>query len=147
MQARIGLIAALALAFGLLLGGSAQAVVVHGKGELRAAGHGFVVMELRGVATVAGRGLVIVERAAIVEKDGFGRVTPLGDGRVLLEGVGRVRVRNLRDRTRLEAGGARLRVRARGIGVAILDGVGHYSTDDQDGRWGPDLEVEFASEE
>jgi hypothetical protein len=147
MPARIATVSALALLVGLLLGASAEAAVVQGKGELRAAGHGFALVELRGVATVAGRGVVIVEHRAIVEKEGFRRVTPLNDGRVLLEGTGMVRVRSFRDRTRLEAAGARLRLRARGIGVAVLDGVGHYSTEDQEGRWGPDLELSFESEE
>ncbi len=134
-----------AFAATLLLAGSATAEVVVGRGVLIAGGNGFVVLDLRGVATVRGLGLVIVERDAIVDTEGHGRVTPLGEGRVLFEGFGRVTVRSLDERTRIEAGGARLRLRARGVGVAFLAGVGHFMTDDQDGTWGADLVVEFES--
>jgi hypothetical protein len=129
----------------LLLAGSATAEVVAARGELIAAGNGFAVLDLRGVATLRGLGLVIVERDAIVDTEGHGHVTPLGGGRVLFEGFGRVTVRSFDERTRIEAGGARLRLRARGIGVAFLKGVGHFTTDDQDGNWGADLAVEFES--
>ena len=72
--------------------------------------------------------------------DGEGRVTPLPGGRVLLEGFGRVSVRSLDERTRVEIAGARLR---RGAGVAILKGVGHFMTDDLDDVWSEDKILHF----
>lgn len=134
---------ALALA---LLAGSAHAVVVKGRGVLTAAGNGVAVIVLRGVVHVAGVGLAVVEEEDLAEVDGDGRITPLGDGRVLLEGFGRIAVRSPDDRTRVEVAGAKLRLRARGVGVAHLKGVGNFMTDDADGSWEPEPEVEFDSE-
>ena len=125
----------------------AGAEVVAGRGELRAAGNGLAVLVFRGQATVRGIGLAVVEREDIVETHGHGRITPLGGGRVLLEGFGRVTVRSLRDRTRLEAAGARMRLHAKGVGVAYLQGVGVYTTDDLEGAWGPDAGVAFESDD
>ena len=129
-----------------LMAGTAQAVVVKGRGELAAAGNGVAVIVLRGGVNVAGVGLAVVEEEDIAELEGHGRITPLGDGRVLLEGFGRIEVRSPDDRTRVEAAGAHLRLRARGVGVAFLKGVGHFMTDDVDGPWDADTEVEFDSE-
>ena len=44
-----------------------------------------------------------------------------------------------------EAAGAHMRLHATGKGVAILKGVGFFSTDDADGRWGPDGSIHFDS--
>ena len=126
----VALVAAVALA------ASASAVVIKTRGALSAAGNGLAVLELRGVVTLRGAGLLVAERDAVVDAEGAGRVTPLDDRRVLFAGFGKVTVRSLDDRTRVEAAGAKLRLRARGVGVAVLKGVGHYMTDDQAGRWG-----------
>jgi len=144
-------IAGVAAAFALAVAAvaappAAGAEVVAGRGELHAAGDGFAVLVLRGQATVRGVGLAVVEREDVLETEGRGRITPLGDGRVLLEGFGRITVRSLRDRTRLEAAGANLRLHARGVGVAYLKGTGLYHTDDRDGAWEPDAAVAFDSE-
>jgi hypothetical protein len=74
---------------------------------------------------------------------GQGHVTPLPGGRLLLEGFGRVRLRSLDERTRVEIAGARLRIRVRGAGIAILKGVGHVMTDDLDQEWNSDQILEF----
>jgi len=124
----------------------AEAEVVAGRGELHAAGNGLAVLVFRGRATVRGLGLAVAEREAVIRTHGEGRIMPLGDGRVLLEGFGRITVRSLRDRTRLEAAGANLRLHARGVGVAYLKGTGLYHTDDRDGAWEPDAAVAFDSE-
>jgi len=142
-----GLATAALLVAVLASGFDARAEEVSGRGELHAAGNGFAVLVFRGQATVRGRGLLVAERDDILETRGEGRATPLGDGRVLLEGFGRVTVRSLRDRTRVEAAGARLRIWARGIGVAHLAGAGIYTTDDLEGSWGPEVSVEFESQE
>jgi hypothetical protein len=144
---RVGWIGAAFAAAGLGAG-AAHAVIVKGRGELQARGSGFAVLELRGGATASGIGLAVVEEAKIVERTGQGTVTPLGDGRVLLEGFGSIAVRSPDDRTRIELAGARLRLRARGAGVAFLRGVGHYTTEDgAEGYWGRDLAVELAPAE
>jgi hypothetical protein len=135
-----------ALAGVLLLAGAAGAVVLKGRGELIASGNGLAVLELRGKASVRGLGLVIVDEHAVVDAQGHGRSTRLGDGRVLFEGFGVVSVRSLRQRTRVEAAGAKLRLRAQGSGVALLKGTGHFLTDDVDGRWGAGVTVEFQEE-
>ncbi len=129
-----------------LVAGTAQAVVVKGRGDLAAAGNGVAVLVLRGGVNAAGVGLAVVEEEDIAELDGHGRITRLGGGRVLLEGFGRIVVRSPDDRTRVEVAGAHLRLRARGVGVAFLKGVGHFMTDDVDGAWDADTEVEFESE-
>ena len=133
---------AAALGAACLAAGVAHAVVVKGRGELLARGSGIAVLALRGGVTASGIGTAIVEEQRIVEISGEGRVTPLGDGRVLLEGFGRVAVRSLEEPTRVELAGTRLRIRARGAGVAHLRGVGQYTTDDAEGRWAPDLVLE-----
>jgi hypothetical protein len=125
----------------------ADADVVAGRGELHAAGNGLAVLVFRGRATVRGIGLAVAERDDILETRGEGHVTPLGDGRVLLEGFGRITVRSLRDRTRLEAAGAHLRLHARGVGVAHLKGTGLFHTEDRDGAWEPDAAIAFDSDE
>jgi hypothetical protein len=132
-----------AFAVACLAAGAAQAVLVKGRGELLARGSGFAVLELRGGVTASGAGLAVVEEAAIVETSGEGRMTPLGDGRVLLEGFGQVSVRSLEDPTHVELAGARLRIRARGAGFAWLRGVGQYTTEDAEGRWSPTLAIEL----
>ena len=132
-----------ALGAAALAAGVAQAVVVKGRGELLARGNGVAVLDLRGFASAGGIGLAVVEEDALVETTGQGRVTPLGDGRLLLEGFGAIAVRSPDEPTRLEVAGARLHLRARGVGIARLRGTGVYSTDDGDGRWGPDLAVEL----
>jgi len=145
---RLAILAAVALLLAAMATGfEARAEEVVGRGELHAAGNGFAVLVFRGQATVRGRGLLVAQRDDLLETRGEGRATPLGDGRVLLEGFGRVTVRSFRDRTRIEAAGARLRIWARGIGVAHLAGAGIYTTDDLEGSWGPDVRVEFESEE
>ena len=126
-----------------LAAGVAHAVVVKGRGDLLARGHGVAVLELRGVATASGVGLAIVEEDALVEAGGGGKTTPLGDGRLLLEGFGMLELRSLDAPMRVELAGARLRLRARGAGVAVLRGNGFYATDDAEGRWGSDLRVEL----
>lgn len=126
-----------------LAAGVAHAVVVKGRGELLARGNGVAVLELRGAVSASGFGLAVVDEDALVETTGEGRVTPLGDGRLLLEGFGGLALRSPDEPTRLELGGARLRLRARGVGVARLHGTGVYSTDDGEGRWGPELSVEL----
>jgi hypothetical protein len=138
----LGWIAA-ALGAACLAAGVAHAVVVKGRGELLARGSGVAVLALRGGVVASGIGLAVVEEERIVETSGEGRVTPLGDGRVLLEGFGRIAVRSLEEPTRVELAGARLRIRARGAGVATLRGVGQYTTDDGEGRWAPDLALEL----
>lgn len=129
-----------------LVAGVAQAVVIRGVGQLSAAGNGLAVIELRGGLVARGIGLAIVEEEALAHVEGHGRITPIDDGRLLLEGFGRMVVRSPDERTRVEIAGARLRLRARGVGVAFLKGVGHFMTDDVDGRWEPESEVEFDSE-
>jgi len=119
-------------------------VVIHGRGPLAATGNGFAVLELRGVLRASGVGLAVVEEDAIVDLEGHGNITRLGPRRVLLEGFGSMTIRSLDDRTRVELAGAHLRIRARGAGRALLKGTGHFMTDDQDGRWG--AEVEFDGE-
>jgi len=52
-------------------------------------------------------------------------------------------VRSLDVPTRVELAGARLRIRARGAGFAWLRGVGHYTTEDGEGRWAPTLAIEL----
>jgi len=126
-----------------LAAGVADAVVVKGIGELIARGNGVAVLQLRGVVHAGGVGLAVVEEDALVETVGEGRVTPLGDGRLLLEGFGAIEVRSPDEPTRLEVAGARLRVRARGVGIARLHGSGVYSTDDAEGRWAPELSLEL----
>jgi hypothetical protein len=132
-----------AVAAAALAAGVAHAVVVRGRGELQARGSGFAVLALRGGVAASGIGLAVVEEAKMVELSGQGRVTPLGDGRVLLEGFGSVAVRSLDEPTRVELAGARLRLRARGAGVITLRGVGHYTTEDGSGYWGRDLSIEL----
>ena len=136
-----------ALVAACLAAGVAHAVIVKGRGELLARGSGSAVLELRGGAAASGVGLAVVEEEKIVEMSGDGRVTPLGDGRVLLEGFGRLAVRSLDEPTRLELAGAKLRIRARGAGVARLRGVGQYTTEDGEGRWAPDLAIELEAGE
>ena len=146
---RVRRVAGLALALVLATaatGSEARAEVVAGKGTLHAAGNGFAVLVFRGQATVRGIGLAVVEREDVVETHGHGKATPLGDGRVLLEGFGRITVRSLSERTRLEVGGAHLRLHARGVGIAYLKGTGLFHTDDVDGAWEPDAAVAFESE-
>jgi hypothetical protein len=143
---RLGWIAA-SVGAACLAAGVAHAVVVKGRGELLARGSGFAVLELRGGVAASGIGLAVVEEERIVETSGEGRLTPLGDGRVLLEGFGGFAVRSLEEPTRVEVAGARLRIRARGVGIARLVGAGHYTTDDAEGRWAPDLEVELEAGE
>ncbi len=137
---------AVMVAAAMLVASTASAVVIKGRGELRAAGNGLAVVELRGQASIGGAGLVIVDDFAIVETDGIGRETEIGGGRVLFEGFGRVTVRSLDRPTRIEAGGAKVRLAARGVGRAFLKGCGVFHTDDVDGPWAPDNEVEFDSE-
>jgi hypothetical protein len=127
----------------VLVTSAAQAVVVKGRGELTAAGNGFAVLDFRGGATLAGVGIAIVEEDALVDTHGEGRVTPIDNGRLLLEGFGRIVVRSLEERTRVEVAGSKLRLRARGVGRALLKGVGHYMTDDLDGTWNHDQILEF----
>ena len=134
---------ALGVAALLLVASAAGAVVLKGRGQLSAAGNGLAVLEFRGQGTFAGFGLAIVEEQAIVSTRGEGQITPLAGGRVLLEGFGRVSVRSLDERTRVEIAGARLRLRAQGAGVAILNGVGHFMTDDFDDVWSEDKIVHF----
>jgi hypothetical protein len=126
-----------------LAAGVAHAVVVKGRGELLARGNGVAVLQLRGAITAHGFGLAVVEEDALVQTKGDGRVTPLGDGRLLLEGFGGIVVRSPDEPTRLEVAGAALRLRARGVGIARLRGSGVYATDDGDGRWGSDRVVEL----
>jgi len=143
----LAVIAALAVAGGLAVPAGAE--VVAGRGELHAAGNGLAVLVFRGQASVRGIGLAVVEREDVLETEGEGRITPLGDGRVLLEGFGRITVRSLRDRTRLEAAGAHLRLHARGVGIAYLKGTGLFRTDDAEGvegAWEPDAAIAFESE-
>jgi hypothetical protein len=139
---KIGAAALLAVSL-LAVAGVASAVVVKGRGELTAAGNGAAVLVFRGGANLGGIGLAVVEEDAIAGLDGHGRITPLGDGRVLLEGFGRIEIRSPDERTRVEIAGARLRIRARGVGVAWLKGVGHYMTDDRSDSWSDDLQLEF----
>ena len=134
---------AAALGTAALATGVAHAVVVKGRGELLARGNGVAVLELRGAVSASGIGLAVVDEDALVETTGEGRVTPLGDGRLLLEGFGGLVLRSPDEPTRLELAGARLRLRARGVGVARLHGTGSYSTDDSDGRWGAELSIEL----
>ena len=145
MQARIlgTLIAAVAVA---LIATATSAVVLKGRGELVAYGSGLAVVELRGVLRARGIGLLVVEPDAEVETQGMGRATELADGRILYEGFGRVRVRSLDQRTRVELAGAGIRLQARGVGRAFLKGRGGYHTDDLDGEWGPESEIEFESD-
>ncbi len=134
---------ALVVATLLLVAGAAQAVVVKGKGTLRAAGSGFAVLDFRGVASVVGAGLAVVEEDDVLRLDGHGRITPLDDGRILLEGFGRIVIRSVDDRTRVEVAGAGIRLRAKGVGRAFLKGHGRYSTDDLDDDWRDDDVIEF----
>ena len=134
---------ALAVAALLLVASSAGAVVIKGVGELRAAGNGAGVLEFRGQGTFVGVGLAVVEHDALVSVRGNGNATPLPGGRVLLEGFGRITVRSLDNRTRVEIAGAHLRLRVRGAGIAILKGVGHVSTDDLDESWTDERIFEF----
>ena len=127
----------------LAAGGVASAVVIKGRGELTAAGNGVAVLVFRGGANLAGMGLAVVEEDSIASLDGHGRITPLGRGRVLLEGFGRIEIRSPDARTRVEIAGAKLRLRARGVGVAYLKGAGHYMTDDHADAWSDDVTVEF----
>jgi hypothetical protein len=126
-----------------LAAGVAHAVVVKGRGELLARGNGVAVLQLRGVVSANGIGLAVVEEDKLVETTGEGRVTPLGDGRLLLEGFGGLSVRSLDEPTRVELAGAALRLRARGAGIVRLRGSGLYSTEDGDGRWGQERVVEL----
>lgn len=142
---KIGRIA-LAAAVLFLVAGAAHAVIVKGRGELTAAGSGLAVLDFRGGAALAGIGMAIVEEDALVDTQGEGRITPIDDGRLLLEGFGRIVVRSLGERTRVEIAGAKLRLRVRGVGRAFLKGVGHYMTDDLDGAWNSNQIVEFESE-
>lgn len=137
---------ALVAAVLLLAAGAAHAVILKGRGELTAAGSGLAVLDFRGGAALAGIGMAIVEEDALVDTQGEGRITPIDDGRLLLEGFGRIVVRSLDERTRVEIAGAKLRLRARGVGRALLKGVGHYMTDDLDGAWNAEQVVEFESE-
>jgi hypothetical protein len=137
---------ALVAAVLLLAASAAQAVILKGRGELTAAGSGLAVLDFRGGAALAGIGVAIVEEDALVETQGQGRITPIDDGRLLLEGFGRIVVRSFDERTRVEVAGAKLRLRARGVGRAFLKGVGHYMTDDLDGAWNVEQVVEFESE-
>ncbi|MBW2361119.1 MAG: hypothetical protein JRG84_09480 [Deltaproteobacteria bacterium] len=139
---KIGVIA-LAVAALMLVASAAGAVALRGRGQLTAAGSGLVVLDFRGQRTFAGFGLAIVEENAILRTAGEGRMRPLPDGRVLLEGFGRVTLRSPDERTRVEIAGARLRLRARGAGVAVLKGVGHFMADDVDGVWAEDRVLEF----
>jgi len=139
---RIGAAALVALLL-VAVAGSAGAVVIKGRGELTAAGNGVAVLVFRGGANLAGVGLAVVEEDAIAGLDGHGRITRLDDGRVLLEGFGRIEIRSPDQRTRVEIAGAKLRLRARGVGVAYLKGVGTFMTDDLADAWTEDLGVEF----
>ena len=134
---------ALLIAALLLATSAAHSVVVKGRGELTAAGNGVAVLVFRGGANLAGGGLAVVDEDALVDVQGHGRITPLGDGRLLLEGFGRIEIRSPDERTRVEIAGAKLRLRVRGVGVAFLKGVGHYMTHDVDGAWAEDLSLEF----
>ena len=137
---------ALAAAVLFVVASAAHAVIVKGRGELTAAGSGLAVLDFRGGAPLAGIGVAIVEEDALVETQGHGRITPIDDGRLLLEGFGRIVVRSLEKRTRVEIAGAKLRLRARGVGRAFLKGVGHYMTDDLDGVWRSEQVLEFDNE-
>ncbi|MCP4002956.1 MAG: hypothetical protein GY725_02045 [bacterium] len=128
----------------LCIAGIASAVLIEGRGELAAAGDGLAVVTMRGVANIAGLGIAIVPERKIEELDGQGRVTPLDGGRVLLEGFGRVVLASPNEVMRFKAAGARLRLRARGAGVARLKGHGRIWTDDADAPWNPDVDVEFS---
>ena len=135
---------ALLIAAVLLAASAAHAVVLQGRGELTAAGNGVAVLVFRGGANLGGIGIAVVEEDALADVQGHGRITPLGDGRLLLEGFGRIEIRSPDRPTRVEIAGAKLRLRARGVGRAFLKGVGHFMTDHLDGRWGPDMELELA---
>lgn len=141
-RSRIAAVALLTVAW-LAAAGVAGAVVIKGKGQLTAAGNGVAVLVFRGGANLAGVGLAVVEEDAIAGLDGHGRITPIGNGRVLLEGFGRIEIRSPDQRTRVEIAGAKLRLRARGVGVAYLKGVGHFMTDDHADAWSEDATVEF----
>jgi len=121
----------------------AHAVVVKGRGELLARGNGVAVIQLRGAVVANGIGLAVVEEDKLVETSGDGRITPLGGGRLLLEGFGGLVVRSPDEPTRLEVAGAALRLRAHGAGIVRLRGSGIYATEDGDGRWGQDRVVEL----
>lgn len=138
---------AAALAAALVGAGAAQAVVVRGVGALAAAGNGLAVVDLRGQVGVKGVGIVVADPDVVVRTDGVGQVSLLDDGRAVYEGFGYVVVESLDARTRIEAAGARIRLRARGIGTAVLKGKGVYSTADLDGAWNADATIEFESED
>ncbi len=139
---------ALALASVVLLAaGTAGAVILKGRGELHAAGNGVAVVTMRGAASLRGIGLAIVEEDKIVKLEGHGRTTRLDDGRLLLEGFGRVVLRSPDERMRFEAAGARVRLHAKGAGVAFLKGTGRILSDDVVAAWEPDAQVEFESAE
>ncbi len=138
---------AAALVATLVGAGAAQAVVVRGVGALAAAGNGLAVVDLRGQLGVKGVGIVVADPDVVVRTDGVGQVSLLDDGRAVYEGFGYVVVESLDTRTRVEAAGARIRLRARGIGRAVLKGKGVYSTSDLDGAWDADATIEFESEE
>jgi hypothetical protein len=139
---RTGLLLALIAA---LAATTASAVVLKGRGELHAAGSGLAVLDMRGVVHARGGGILIVEPQAIVDIDGQGRETQLDDGRILYEGYGRAKIVTPR-RSRIEIAGARIRLHARGAGRAVLRGCGLVHTDDVDGDWEEDVEVEFQSD-
>ncbi len=126
---------------------AASAVVIAGRGELHAMGDGFAALDLRGVLRVRGGGILVADRGAIVELDGRGRCAPVADGRAVCEGFGEAVVRSVRQRTHVEIAGAHLRLHAKGAGRALLRGTGIFHTDDVDGAWADEAEVEFEGAE
>ncbi|MAE97142.1 MAG: hypothetical protein CL910_21035 [Deltaproteobacteria bacterium] len=137
------------LALALVLAFSATAasgIVLKGRGELHGFGSGLAVLQMRGVLTVKGGGVLIVSEDARVETHGVGRETLLGDGRILYEGFGRAVVASPRP-TRIEIAGAGIRLHAKGAGRALLKGCGVVHTDDFDGRWENEIELDFESDQ
>ncbi len=140
---RTSLLGITALALALGFASTASGVVLEGKGDLVAYGSGFAVLELRGEVRLRALGLLIVEPDVEVETDGRGRSTFLEDGRILYEGFGRAVVRSPDAPTRIELGGAGIRLRARGVGRAFLKGRGVVHTRDHDAPWEHEGELEL----
>ena len=139
---RIRVGSCLALLATAFLATAAQGVVLQGRGELHAAGNGVAAFQMVGVLAVRGGGVLIVDDDVRVETQGVGRVTDLGDGRLLYEGYGRAVVASTAPFA-ARITGTKIRLHAKGKGRAFLKGCGRLETGDLDEDWGPDLEVDF----
>ncbi|MEM7409590.1 MAG: hypothetical protein AAF430_05045 [Myxococcota bacterium] len=133
-----------------LAASAAHAVVLQGRGELHAGGNGIAAFQMVGMLAVSGGGALIIDDDIRVETQGVGRVTDLGDGRLLYEGYGRAIARSTAPFT-AKITGAKIRLHAKGKGRAFLKGCGRLEVGapDEGGldeEWGPDLELDFDSD-